>query len=427
MLRNILQSAGLKPKVCAELLGIDHKLFSQWVNGQRPIPGYIVPELSSVLGVSETAILATSSETPDSMENAPAIWFKFRSGDKLTEADRELVVVIRRLGHYMDELEELVGSHGVRWNLVFEGAKKGINKQASPIEQGKVAARFFRDAQGLGFPRKAPDGWVGVGDILRENIRSTGIRVVETPLPVSDKTPRTHTRGESFWLEGCSFYVGAPGFERPCLFANTYKQTWFRRNMVLMHELAHAIFDIETSAAALDFGDTDQRQFEELRAEAFAQESLVPREVLNHVAETNGLRWQALSVEDVALLVAATQVEQHTVLRAASDAGFVSRDLVERYSSYEIHERLRQVTERALTREEFVEARRISQKRILSSEHRTTTIPSRALRLPLPYVMKIIELAKNCEISFGKAAEMLMIDKDTLFDRFGSVLEGNLA
>ncbi len=57
-----------------------------------------------------------------------------RSGGKLTDADREIVVVIRKLGHFMDELERLEETRYVRWKAVFETVRKEVSRQASPKE-----------------------------------------------------------------------------------------------------------------------------------------------------------------------------------------------------------------------------------------------------------------------------------------------------
>lgn len=411
MLRDILESAGLKSKSCADLLGLDHKLFQEWVMGQRPIPAYIVPELSSVLGVPREAILSFKKpEAGGSLENAPAIWFKFRSGDKLIEADREIVVVIRRLAHFMDELEELTDTRSITWKALFETIRREVDKQASPKDQGKTAARIIRVDRQFGHYLETGKGIRAAGDILRDNLRIMGIRVIETPVPPSN-------------LEGCSFYVGAPGSERPCLFANSYMQTWFRRNVVLMHELAHAIFDIDRSAASLDFiGDGKKGQLEEIRAQAFAQEVLVPREVLNHIAQTKGLKWDSLSAQDVATLVACSQVEQLTVLRAAVEAGFMSLESAERYRGTAIHDHLKALTERALSTDEYIAVHHLERSKMIPAEWRTTTIPARALRLPLPYVYKVLQMAKDSDISYGKAAQMLMVEKPTFVERFGTML-----
>jgi DNA-binding transcriptional regulator YdaS (Cro superfamily) len=55
MLKALLDDAGLKPEACAALLGIAPHMFGQWVNKERDLPGFIIPELASVLGVDPKA------------------------------------------------------------------------------------------------------------------------------------------------------------------------------------------------------------------------------------------------------------------------------------------------------------------------------------------------------------------------------------
>src|SRR5690348_5135520 len=99
MIIDLLRDAQLTPEACASLLGISPRLFDAWVRGTRDLPGYIVAQLASVLGVSQEALIAGQ------VREAPAIWFKFRNSDRLSEADRELVVLIRRLGFYAHQLD----------------------------------------------------------------------------------------------------------------------------------------------------------------------------------------------------------------------------------------------------------------------------------------------------------------------------------
>jgi hypothetical protein len=115
------------------------------------------------------------------------------------------------------------------------------------------------------------------------------------------------------------------------------------------------------------------------------------------------------------------------VVKAALDAKFITEELAGHYRSFEIHDDLRALSERALSTEEYIETKRLSQFAVISPEVRTTTVPARALRLPLPYVIKVVELAKSNDISYGKAAQMLMIDKETLLQRFGPMLEEGMA
>jgi Zn-dependent peptidase ImmA (M78 family) len=236
-----------------------------------------------------------------------------------------------------------------------------------------------------------------------------GVVVIETPAPES-------------LLEGCCFFVGDSTSERPCVFANSHGSTWFRRNTTLMHEVAHAIFDAETAGAMLDFRDCeDNSSIAEERANAFAQEVMIPKKVLLHVAQANGIKWSSLDAPGLATLVAKIQVGQRTVLRAALAANVISNEAYERCLSLNIADDLRGRTDRALSTVEFIKKHGGQHVEWLGK--RDTTIPSRRLRLPSLYVSKVIEALQSLQISKSKAAEMLMIDEDTLVDRFGALVE----
>jgi Zn-dependent peptidase ImmA (M78 family) len=77
---------------------------------------------------------------------------------------------------------------------------------------------------------------------------------------------------------------------------------------VILHECGHAIFDVESSIASLDFqGFGDRNDVIEERADAFAQECLLPIEVLRPLGSTSAvLNGNTLSRELLADLVAHT-------------------------------------------------------------------------------------------------------------------------
>jgi Zn-dependent peptidase ImmA (M78 family)/DNA-binding transcriptional regulator YdaS (Cro superfamily) len=403
MLIDLLNDAQIAADTCASLLGLSSRLFKTWVDGKRDLPGYIIPELASVLGVSQEA-LATGS-----VREAPAIWFKFRESGKLSDVDRELVVLIRRLGFYQHQLDLATSVPNNRWQLLFKFIDEQLtpNHQASPSIQGREAAKVLRDQLNLGFPRKSA-GVKGNGDLIRPILRNFGVLTIEAPIPESK-------------IEGCSFYVGGPGEQRPCLFVNTYKQYWFRRNHVLMHELAHAIFDIDREAASIDFREeTEEGDVKEVRAEAFAAESLISKEMLRHLQSMLGLHWESMSDSDLAGLVAYSQVELRFALRAARDYGFIDAEAMLRYQDRSISSELKQLTERALDTMEF---ERVAGAPLLPVALRTTTIPSRSLRLPVSYVARVVSAVSDRVISESKAAELLMIDENTFAERFGKLLE----
>ena len=188
-----------------------------------------------------------------------------------------------------------------------------------------------------------------------------------------------------------------------------------------MHEVGHAIFE-HLSGASLDFSDAgDAHDSIELRAQAFAQESLIPKEVLFHAAQSRGIKWSALNEYALACLVADTHVEQKMVISAAVDAGFIEAEREDQLNRLDIHADLLKLSEHALSTEQFLERH---------SEHgsgwigkRTTTLSTKAIRLPIGYVNAVVEAYKNRQISPAKAAEYLIIDEQEFTDRFGDIYE----
>ena len=407
MLQQVLASAGLDPQNSARLLGISPRIFGEWVAGQRPIPDSVAHQLSAVLGVQPSTLLASAKRVKTNQADiTPAIWYKLR-GEQLVDADRECVLLIRQLAYFVNELEEVTQRRAVGWQPLFEGIRRKTDIQAPPREQGRQAARMFRESRDL------VRGNIGIGEVFRGNLRAMGLLVIESPLPESK-------------LEGCSFFVGSTRpdhqLDRPCIFANTHHGTWFRRNSVLMHEVGHAIFDAESAAASLDFVDTGVADdLTEQRAQAFAQEVLVPQEVLRHIAQARGIRCDRMGPRDLAMLVAETHVEQRTVIAAAVEADFAPLEQAEQYLAMDLSSELRNLTDHALTTKEYI--RKIGMDAAAPWIHkRTTTIPSRPLRLPPHYVKWVQDAFNDAKINRGKAAELLMIDEDTFDERFGKLV-----
>jgi Zn-dependent peptidase ImmA (M78 family)/transcriptional regulator with XRE-family HTH domain len=401
MLQVVLDSAGLDAKTCAGLLGISPAVFAEWSAGQRSIPESMVPLLSAVFSVPSDFLRSPKTAKREKPEDlTPAIWFKFR-GPQLVDADRECVVLIRQLGHYLNELESVTRNRSLQWKTLFESIRGATDLQAAPREQGRSAARMFREGTSLGHGQK------GSGEVLRGLLRSLGVLVFETPLKESR-------------MEGCSFYVGAQAASRPCVFSNTHHVTWFRRNMVLMHEVGHAIFESAYAGASVDFLDKeDNSEPVELRAQAFAQECLVPKSVLIHIAQSNGIKWTNLSARSLARLVADTHVEQRTVIDAAVEEGLVQPDVAEELKRIDIAQDLHEISQHALSTEEYLERFGAGAGQWVGK--RTTTLSPRSLRLPVGYINSVVEAYKNSQISSGKAAEYLVIDRSEFIERFGDI------
>ena len=360
----------------------------------------MVPRLASVFSVPRELLTISpkSSRNLNEADLTSQIWFKFRGPD-LVDADREHVVLIRQMGHYMNELEEVTRQKSIQWKTAFDTVRGNVDMQAPPREQGKAAARIFRQSNSLA------QGATGSGEVLRGMLRALGVLVVEMPIAESR-------------VEGCSFYVGSTTAPRPCIFANTHHGTWFRRNVILMHEVGHAIFEPFTGAS-LDFADGNCLDAVELRAQAFAQEVLVPKEVLFHQAQLRSIKWNSLNANSLAELVASTHVELKTLLGAATDAGFLTVEQIDELQRINISSRLAEISEHALSTEEYLKT--------ISADHadwigkRTTTIGPRPIRLPVGYVNTVVDAYRNRQISPRKAASYLMIDEQELFERFGDV------
>src|SRR6266478_6099429 len=172
MLQRVLDSAGIDIRSCAELLGFNPDLFVQWAANPNQIPESVVPLLSAVLSVPPS-LLATSPKAAKHLKDSdvtPQIWYKFR-GDGLQESDREYVVLIRQIGHFLNELEEATRQKSVQWKSLFESIRSSADIQAPPTEQGKMAARIFRQSTAVS------QGATGSGNVLRGLLRSLGVLV----------------------------------------------------------------------------------------------------------------------------------------------------------------------------------------------------------------------------------------------------------
>jgi Zn-dependent peptidase ImmA (M78 family) len=400
MLREILEATQLDPSFCAELVRVSPDQFSDWMEQKRPVPGFILPELASILGVPENAINSSRALG----EEPPAIWFKLRNS-KLKDADREFVGFVRKFGYYLGQLKTLTG-RATQYEHVFAQVRKSIDRSSYPATQGRVAAKSFRESTGL------DQGQSGIGDVLRPHLRALGILLIESPLPKSD-------------IDGCCFGLGTGADGAPCIFSNTYKSSWFRRNYVIAHELCHAIFDLDNEQVSLDYKSEYSDQYgrastidiSELRAQVFAEECVIPKTVLVALANQIGIHWNALSVENLAFLVAKSHVEQGMVLRAAKRSGLIDEEQFKTYYAYDCAAYVKQFTDHALSTREYLKKMSMESPK-WKAENRRASIGSRTLRLPVGYIQQVLEALKDSHISEGKAAEMLMIDKDVLRQRF---------
>jgi Zn-dependent peptidase ImmA (M78 family) len=316
-------------------------------------------------------------------------------------ADRELVLLIRQLGTFYEELEQIRSQGSLSWQVTFGQIRKDNDPQAPPREQGRLAAKQFRAL------RELNKGRMGIGELVRSSLRDLGILIVESPIEASK-------------IEGCAFPAGSS--QRPCIFANSHGTTWFRRNAIIMHELAHLIFDLSEGAALDVYNETKSlNDTSEARAEAFAQEATIPKEVLLHVAQRHGISWDApMMASQLAQIVADVHVEVRLIVRAAMEYGLIDKEKGDDLKGLPIHDHLKKISDHALSGREYLI--KVGKQAEAWTGKRNTSVPSRTLRLPVNYVKNVVEAYEERLISMGRAAELLMISEDIFAERFDQSL-----
>src|ERR1035438_7977314 len=82
-LLKIIEQAGIGTNACADVLGVDHEIFEQWVNSQREMPPSYASILAATLGVKPEVLTsnAVSLAGGQSKGEPAAIWFKFRGSE----------------------------------------------------------------------------------------------------------------------------------------------------------------------------------------------------------------------------------------------------------------------------------------------------------------------------------------------------------
>jgi Zn-dependent peptidase ImmA (M78 family) len=395
---------------CAEVLGVDHELFLEWADSKREMPPAYARILGAVLGVKTEALTSKAFALSHGASKAEpsAIWFKFR-GKEFSDADRESILLVRRLGHNSNQLEKsTMGKPNESWSLLFQSVLNSVDLQASPQDQGRIAAQAFCALTQFGA------GGKGSAEFLRGSLRSKGVLIIESSVPHSQ-------------MEGCSFLVGDSATQRPCIFVNTFRSTWFRRNVVIMHELGHALFD-QTSGVEIDTRPSEDEQkpdfvasFIETRAESFARECLLPKKLVLSFCKQNGTSSTKLTPRSLAALIVFSGVEKKTVVEILRNTELIDDALASQYQDYDVADELRDQSDHALTTSEYIKKIGLESATQWLNK-RFTTISTRKLLLPVTYVKAVVEAVRSFNISIGRAAELLMIDKETFYTRFPEVV-----
>lgn len=392
MLTKLLDFTEVEKTSYAAILGVDPKIFSEWIVGSRSIPEIEREALASALGIKPEALLKdySGAKEEDLAAVLPSIWYKLRSSEASSK-DKEYTVLIRLLAHHINSFDRAQNDTGPTCDLLFATIQTKVDKQASAVEQGRAAARILRKELGL------QNSKTGIGPLFRTYLRNKGMLIIECPITNSD-------------VEGLCFYVGTGDGSRPTLFANSWGTTWFRRNFIVAHEVCHAIFD----AAELDFRKGAEKGIAELRAQAFAQELLVPIEVLKHVSAN--INWRQLRAGDLAFLVSEIHVEDRAILKAAQDYALITDDEKTAYAELKTADALRTLSPHALSAAEFFKSS--PPRDFIQPKSRVTTLTRPKLRLPVPFLQSVLEAWKQESISTGRAAQLLMIDDYDFRERF---------
>lgn len=402
-IRAVIEGAGLTLEACARALSVNPDLFSEWADAKREIPPVYADNLSAILG---TRVDALNVKGLGSRKVEPsAIWFKFR-GEEFSNADREAILLIRRLGHNVNQLERATeGQPNRAWDLLFQNVRAAVDLQDSPQAQGRAAARAFRSLTHFG------KGGTGASEYLRGSLRSRGILLIESPIKQSS-------------MEGCAFLVGDSDSQRPCIFVNNFSTTWFRRNVVILHELGHAIFDQSSGVEIDTLTDQDSHHKDSLvetRAEAFARECLLPKNLVLTFCNQTGAQITRLTPASLAALIDFSGVEQKTVVELLCDYGLIDEALQSQYLAYDVWDKLKEINTHALSTVEFV--KRIGKEAARPwFNKRATTLSERKLLLPVTYIKAVLEAVRTFKVSIGRASELLMIDRETFELRFADLM-----
>jgi transcriptional regulator with XRE-family HTH domain len=235
MLSELLSSIEAPAKDVAGLIGVSPLQLDEWAHGRKDIPESIRRRLASLFGISPEKLTDRNISREEAMRQIPPLWKKLRAAHLPADATTK-VAAVRLLAARYDEALRLTSPLSDRVKDWIEGIRRDVDPQEPSGRQGELAAGIFLDVSNLGH------GARGIGEVFRSTLRTAGLVVLESPV-------------SAIGFEGFCIPVGPTGKSRPCLFANSYKTTWFRRNYVLLHELAHAIFDLESSSAIFDLAE----------------------------------------------------------------------------------------------------------------------------------------------------------------------------
>jgi len=379
----------------ADVIGCSERQLNDWWSGRRALPTSVAEVLSKAVGVP-AEILAGRQKTPIVPEDVlPPLWLKARESS-LGETEYRSIASARLLAAHCEELLTLMEPAESSPRLLINEIREAVDPQQPARKQGSAAASAFLRLSTL------EKGATGIGEVIRAFLRARGALVLETPI-------------NSVRLEGFCVPVGSDSKVRPCIVVNSYRTTWFRRNYVILHELAHAVFDLEAENGVFDVAGglrESPANISEQRADAFAMHALVPYRLLRAI-QNRGIRLAKLDEHGLADLVAQTHAEQRLLIRAALEYGLITAEDADRLAGLRIARALRARTYHArgladVPREQLIYPE------ILAWRDRLTSFPVKGLRLPIPFVRLVLQAFGEQKVTRKRAAELLMIRDEEL-------------
>ncbi len=391
-LATILSTFGVDRKFWAQLLGCSDRQLNDWWLGRRELPHSVAETLSEAIGVS-VALLRQSKEPVKPEAILPPLWLKARQSG-VDEAGHRAIASARFLAARYEEVLSLIEPSSVSPRLLVNEIKTVVDPQRPARGQGAQAAHAFLALTTLG------KGAFGIGEVIRGFLRARGVLILETPI-------------DNAHLEGFCVPVGREASVRPCIVANSYRTTWFRRNYVILHEFAHAVFDLDAANGVFDLSGSGRDEIAEQRADSFALHVLVPQRLLLATLQRHRMRLKDLDEIGMAELISTTHAEQGLLIKAAQEYGLVSDADAERLARLRVARELRAKSNHArglagLSKEALIYPE------VLNWGPRLTSFPLDGLRLPIPFVRLVLQALESGKINSGKAAELLMADDDQL-------------
>jgi Zn-dependent peptidase ImmA (M78 family) len=404
-----MELTGLNERGLARLLRVAEAELRTWLDEQAPVPSFVDAGLAALCGVPVSKIQEMRRSGSGSAEQlSSTILFRVREEVRLSPVDLTLVATLRQVGRYEMQLASLLNLHQAEdWSDLKSELKSVEATHQSPAEQGIEAAKLFRQYLKVDFQ--------AIGEAIRPLLHRNGFLFFETGLKGSN-------------LKGGCFPVESSTGVIPCAFVNSFGTSWFDRNETLLHEMCHGVFDIAGDKASFDFEGSEETEFREVRAAAFAKHALLPVRLLKHAKETTGIDWENITQDALAHLVAVTHAPAHTILRIALEEGFISSSLYDRYNLMRPgHDVLKKYTPHALSLKEYLAVPGINCHHLEANvqARKSTTAPI-TMVLPVSYVSMVLAAVKEYFISPSKASAMLFITEEEFDQRFEEALSAGL-